>query len=113
MQFYVEHLSVLSVFVVLDFLEVYLYNSLIRKALLILVAICCTRFGLVCDTRYMVSMSDVHFHVMLKDVMVATTTTMKTYTETQKRDESSGDRGMEGLVFLTFHLGFLPFLPTS
>ena len=75
-----------------------------------MVAICCTRFGLDCDTRYMVSISDVHFHVMLKDVMVATTTTMKTYTETQKRDESAGDRGMEALVFLTFHLGFFTFL---
>ena len=58
-------------------------------------------------------MSDFYSHVMLKDVNVATTTTMKTYTETQKRAESAGDRGMEALVFLTFHLGFLPFLPTS
>ena len=50
--FYVEHLIVFSVFVVLDFLEVPLCNSLIRKALFILMAICCTRF--VCDTRYIV-----------------------------------------------------------
>ena len=43
-------------------------------------------------------MSDVHFHVMLKDMTVATTTMVKTYTGTQKTDEQdAGDRGMERL----------------
>ena len=39
-------------------------------------------------------MSDIRFPVMLKDV-IESTTTVKTYTETQTTDGSSGAGGME------------------
>jgi hypothetical protein len=40
---------------------------------------------------------DIRFHVMLKDVMLGSTTTVKTYSETQTTDGSSGAGGMETL----------------
>lgn len=44
-------------------------------------------------------MNDALFRIeTLKNVIVETTTTVKTYTETQSTAESTGDRGMEGLV---------------